>query len=108
MRCGILIRNLIVRDSRRRGKRMVGKRSLLQFSAIACYHLAAVRFAAFCVMLLISALPAMAQRETPSPEKPASAAPSALDGNWQFTGNRERQLYPLLSMAIHVNGKQIN
>jgi hypothetical protein len=60
-------------------------------------------------MLLLSALPALVQREIPSQDKPASqsAAPSPLNGNWQLTGNRERTLYPLLSMAIHVNGKQI-
>src|SRR5262249_19135945 len=32
---------------------------------------------------------------------------SPLDGNWQITGNREYKQYPLISMAIHVNGKQV-
>jgi hypothetical protein len=60
-------------------------------------------------MLALSALPALIQREKPSQDKPASqtAAPSPLNGNWQLTGNRERKMYPLLSLAIHVNGKQI-
>ena len=60
-------------------------------------------------MLLLSALPALVQREIPSQDRPASqtSAPSPLTGNWQLTGNRERNLYPLLSMAIHVNGKQV-
>jgi len=60
-------------------------------------------------MLALAALPALVQREKPSQDKPASqtTAPSSLNGNWQLTGNRERKLYPLLSLAIHVNGKQI-
>ena len=51
----------------------------------------------------------MVQRENPSQDKPATrtAAPSPLNGNWQLAGDRDRKLYPLLSMAIHVNGKQV-
>jgi hypothetical protein len=60
-------------------------------------------------MLVLFALPAIAQRDNPSQDKPASQtiAPSSLNGNWQLAGNRERKLYPLLSMAIHVNGKHV-
>jgi hypothetical protein len=60
-------------------------------------------------MLVLSALPAPLQREKPIQDKPASqtTVPSPLNGNWQLMGNRERKLYPLLSLAIHVNGKQI-
>jgi hypothetical protein len=60
-------------------------------------------------MLALAALPALVQREKPSQDKPASqtAAPSPLDANWQLAGNRERKMYPLLSLVIHVNGKQI-
>jgi hypothetical protein len=64
---------------------------------MACYHRATVPPAALCLMLVLSALPALVQRENPSQDKPASqtTAPSPLNGNWQ------------LSMAIHVNGKQV-
>lgn len=90
-------------------KRNFRLRCDLQFSAITCYHQATVRPTALCIMLALAALPALVQRENPSQDKPASqtTAPSSLSGNWQLTGNRERKLYPLLSLAIHVNGKQI-
>ena len=86
-----------------------GASGWLQLCAFACYHLATVRSAALFLMLLLYTGPAVAQREIPSQDKPASqtAAPSPLNGNWQLTGNRERQSYPLLSMAIHVNGKHV-
>lgn len=32
---------------------------------------------------------------------------SPLDGNWQIIGNREQKQYPLISIAIHVNGDQV-
>jgi hypothetical protein len=60
-------------------------------------------------MLVLSTLPVLDQREGPSQDKPASqtTALSPLTGNWQLTGGRDRKLYPLLSMAIHANGKRL-
>lgn len=62
-----------------------------------------------CLTLLLCGLSVLVQREIRPQDKPASQtiAPSPLNGNWQLTGNRERKLYPLISMAIHVNGKQV-
>jgi hypothetical protein len=42
-----------------------------------------------------------------SREAPATALASALDGNWQITGNSEQKQYPAISMFVHVNGRTI-
>jgi hypothetical protein len=56
-----------------------------------------------------SALPALAQSEALSPGMvtPPATVGSPLEGNWQLTGNRELKQYPLIFMAIHVNGNEV-
>jgi hypothetical protein len=58
---------------------------------------------------MLFALAAAAQSGAPSQGVPTSPriAASPLDANWQITGNREHKQYPLISMAIHVDGKQV-
>jgi hypothetical protein len=61
------------------------------------------------LVLTLCALPVLAQSGAPTQSAATSttAPASPLDGNWQITGNREHKQYPLISMAIHVNGEQV-
>jgi hypothetical protein len=68
-----------------------------------------VRTIALRLTVLLCAFAAVAQNGLPSEGKATSptTVASPLDGNWQITGNREYKQYPLISMVIHVNGKQV-
>ncbi len=74
-----------------------------------CYYCAMIRSIVLGLTLMLSALPALAQSvafNQGMATSPTTVA-SPLDGNWQITGNRELKQSPLISMAIHVNGKQV-
>jgi hypothetical protein len=49
----------------------------------------------------------LSQAQTPSASDRPTTITSSLEGNWQLTGDRARQLYPLLSGMIHADGNDI-
>ena len=60
------------------------------------------------LVLLAVGTPAPQQRTEPRSEPDVEAAiTSPLDGNWQITGDRARNVYPVLSMALYVDGNRV-
>ena len=80
-------------------------------SAPSCYSLTRMRFLiAISLFLTFAGSLAVAQNttEAASTSPPQSSATSSpLNGNWNLTGNRKKEQFPLLSMFLQVNGKQI-
>ena len=60
------------------------------------------------LILMLAASSAYAQS---GPDAAPTAPPrtsSPLNGNWNITGNRQKMQFPLISMFIQLNGRQIN
>jgi hypothetical protein len=59
--------------------------------------------------VLLCAYAAQAQNGTLGKDKTTSPSveSSTLNGNWQVTGDREQKHFPVITMAIHIDGNQV-